>query len=229
MAEAVAIFDLDGTLVVGQTQVLLVRFLRKARVVSRTFVVGTALWFVAYKAGLVKVTPASRAKGGEVFAGLSETEVAELMARFTEEVMVPRLHPAATAALEEHLAEGDAVVVLSAALQPLVEALCRRLGVREYAGASCEIVDGRYTGRLAGAIPYGPEKARAAERFIAQHAVDAGDCWAYADHDTDIELLRFVGHPVAVNPRPGLRAEAERRGWPILLSPDPYPGGASNG
>jgi HAD superfamily hydrolase (TIGR01490 family) len=215
--KAVAIFDLDGTLVVGQTQVLVVRFLRKARVVSRTFVIGTALWFLGYKAGLVKVTKASRAKGAEVLAGLSEEEADALMVRFTEEVMVPRLHPAATAALAEHQAEGDVVVVVSAALLPLVEALCRRLGVSEYAGARCEIVDGRYTGRLLGPIPYAGEKARVAERFIAEQGADPADCWAYADHDTDLELLRFVGHPVAVNPRPGLREEAERQGWPILF------------
>jgi HAD superfamily hydrolase (TIGR01490 family) len=224
-SRAVAIFDLDGTLVVGQTQVLMIGFLRKARVVSRTFVIGTALWFLAYKAGLVKVTLASRTKGGEVFTGLSEEEVAKLMARFTEEVMVPRLHPATTAALAEHQAEGDVVVVVSAALLPLVEALCRHLDVTEYAGARCEIVHGRYTGRLLGPIPYAGEKARVAERFIAEQGADPSDCWAYADHDTDIELLRFVGHPVAVNPRPGLRHEAERQGWPILLNP----GGASNG
>jgi HAD superfamily hydrolase (TIGR01490 family) len=226
-AKAVAIFDLDGTLVVGQTQVLMVRFLRKARVVNWAFVLGTALWFLVYKAGLVKVTQASRAKGGEVLAGLSEAEVTALMARFTEEEMVPRLHPAAVAALAEHQAEGDEVVVVSAALQPLVEALCRWLGVAHYAGALCQIVDGRYTGRLLGAIPYAGEKARVAERFIAEYGADPADCWAYADHDTDLELLRFVGHPVAVNPRPGLRSEAERQGWPILLNP--YPGGARNG
>ena len=216
-SKAVAIFDLDGTLVVGQTQVLMVRFLRKARVVSRFFVVGTALWFLAYKAGLVKVTQASREKGGEVLTGLLEEEVDALMARFTDEVLVPRLHPAATAALAEHQAEGDVVVVVSAALLPLVEALCRRLDVTEYAGARCEVVDGHYTGRLLGPIPYAGEKARVAERFIAEQGADPADCWAYADHDTDIELLRFVGHPVAVNPRPGLRAEAERQGWPILF------------
>ena len=134
---AVAIFDLDGTLVLGQTQVLLVRFLRSAGLVSRSFVAGTALWFLAYKAGLIKVTEASRAKGGEVFEGLPETEVESLMARFTDEVMVPRLHPASAAALAEHQAEGDIVVVISAALDPLVEALCRRLGVADYAGARC--------------------------------------------------------------------------------------------
>ncbi len=190
---------------------------------------GTALWFLAYKAGLVKVTEASRAKGAQILAGLTEEEAARLMERFTEEVMVPRLHPASAAALAEHQAEGDVVVVVSAALDPLVKALCARLGVSEYAGARCGLVDGRYTGRLEGLVPYAGEKARVAARFIAEHGVDPADCWAYADHDSDLELLRFVGHPVAVNPRPGLRAEAEREGWPILLSPTPDPGGASDG
>jgi HAD superfamily hydrolase (TIGR01490 family) len=229
MARAVAIFDLDGTLVVGQTQVLLVRFLRKERVVSRMFLLGTALWFLAYKAGLVKVTEASRAKGAEVLAGLTEEAAARLMERFTEDILMPRLHPAATAALAEHQAEGDAVVVVSAALDPLVKALCARLGVTAYAGARCESVEGRYTGRLVGLVPYAAEKARVAARLVAEREADPVDCWAYADHDSDIELLRFVGHPVAVNPRPGLRAEAERQGWPILMSPTPDPGGVSDG
>jgi HAD superfamily hydrolase (TIGR01490 family) len=226
---AVAIFDLDGTLVVGQTQVLLVKFLYKAGVVSRTFVAGTALWFLAYKLKLVRVTQASREKGAEILRGLRVDEVDSLMKDFTDEVLVPRLHPAAAAALAEHQAEGDRVVMVSAALGPVVKALCRELGVSEYAGASCEVVDGRYTGRLNGPIPYREEKARLAAEFIAKYGADPADCWAYADHDTDLDLLRSVGHPVAVNPRPGLRAEAEREGWAILLSPDPYPGGAKNG
>ncbi len=226
---AVAIFDLDGTLIVGQTQLLLVRFLREAGVVSRSYVVGAALWFLAYKAGLVKVTDARRAKGGEVIAGLTVEAVALLMARFTDEVMVPRLHRAAAGALAEHQAAGDPVVVVSAALGPLVEALCGHLDVTEYAGAQCEVVDGRYSGRVAGPVPYGGRKAQVARSFIDKHGADPADCWAYADHDTDLELLRSVGHPVAVNPRPGLRAQAEREGWPILLSSDPNPGGARHG
>ena len=228
-AKAVAIFDLDGTLVVGQTQVLLVKFLRKERVVSRAFVIGTALWFLAYKAGLVKVTQASREKGAAMLAGLSEAKVRELMARLSEQEMVPRLHPAVAAALAEHVAEGDHVMVVSAALDPLVKALCDHLGVSDFAGAPCEVVDGRFTGRLVGAVPYGPGKADVAAKVIAERGADPADCWAYADHDTDLDLLRCVGHPVAVNPRPGLRAEAERLRWPILLSPEYDSGGTGNG
>jgi HAD superfamily hydrolase (TIGR01490 family) len=217
---AVAFFDLDGTLVIGQTQVLLVRFLRRAGVVGRVFLLATGLWFLAYKAGLVKVTQQTRDKGARVFKGLTEQEVEELMVRFAAEIMVPRLHPAASSALAEHLAEGDRVVVLSAALEPVVEALCRRLGVSDYVGAPCEIAErvggGRYTGRLSGPTPYGDEKARVAAGFMERWGADPADCWAYADHDTDLALLNSVGHPVVVNPRAALLAKAQRDGWPIL-------------
>jgi HAD superfamily hydrolase (TIGR01490 family) len=213
---AIAFFDLDGTLVVGQTTLLLVKFLRGAGVVTRTFVLGTGLWFLGYKAGLLRVTEKSREKGAGVFKGLTEAEVDRLMDSFTEDVLVPRFHPAATAALAEHVAEGDTVVVISAALDPVVRGLCRRLGVEHFVGTPCEISDGRYSGRLTGPSPHAAEKVLVAESFMRRWGVDAADCWAYADHGTDIALLEAVGHPVAVNPRPELRQAAERSGWPIV-------------
>ncbi|MCE5253437.1 MAG: HAD-IB family hydrolase, partial [Actinomycetia bacterium] len=215
-AGAAVFFDLDGTLVVGQTTLLLVGFLSKAGVVGRAFVLGTGLWFLGYKLGLVKVNEKSREKGAAVFRGLTEAEVEELMARFTDEVLVPRFHPAATAALAEHRAQGDRVVVVSAALEPVVRGLCRRLGVEEYVGAPCEVADRRYTGRLTGPSPHAEEKIRVATEYMARWVVDPSDCWAYADHITDLGLLRSVGHPVAVNPKPALRKAAEQAGWPIL-------------
>lgn len=214
--KAAAFFDLDGTLVVGQTTLLLVRFLRKVGVVSRAFVVGTGLWFLGYKLRLVRVTESSREKGAGVFAGLGEPEVDDLMDRFVDEELVPRFHPAATAALAEHLAEGDHVMVISAALHPVVKALCRRLSVVHYVGTPCEVVGGRYSGRLTGPSPHADEKVRVAATFMERWGVAPHDCWAYADHGTDLPLLRSVGHPVAVNARAPLLKAAQQEGWPIL-------------
>jgi HAD superfamily hydrolase (TIGR01490 family) len=212
----VAFFDLDGTLIVGKTTVLLVRFLHKAGIVNRAFLAYTGLWFLGYRLGLVKVTEKNRHQSARVFLGRSEEEVSRLMSRFTDEVLVPRFHPASTAALAEHLAEGDHVVVVSAALEPVVKALCGRLGVDDFSGTACELVDGRYSGRLTGASPHADEKVSVAAGFMTRWGVDPADCWAYADHETDIPLLRSVGHPVAVNPRPALLKEAQKAGWPIV-------------
>ncbi len=216
VAPAVVFFDLDGTLVVGQTTFLSVRFLCKAGVVSRGFLMASIIWFLGYKAGLWKVSERSRNQGASIFAGLTEAEVDELMNRFTAEVLVPRLHPAATAALAEHVAEGDHIVVISAALEPVVKGLCGYLGVRDFVGTACEIVDGRYSGRLTGPSPHADEKVRVASTFMARWGADPLDCWAYADHGTDVALLQAVGHPVAVNPHRALRKAAKSAGWPIV-------------
>jgi HAD superfamily hydrolase (TIGR01490 family) len=212
----VAFFDLDGTLVVGQTTLLLVRFLRKAGVVSRGFLVGTALWFVGYKLGLLKVTERSRHQGARVFAGRSVADIDELMRRFTDEVLVPRFHAASTAALVEHQSVSDHVVVISAALEPVVKAVCGHLGVREFVGTACEVQDGRYCGRLVGPSPHGEVKGVVAAVYMKRWGVDAADCWAYADHGSDLALMRSVGHPVAVSPKPELLAFARDAGWPVM-------------
>lgn len=211
-----AFFDLDGTLVVGQTTLLLVRFLRKAGVASWAFLIGTGLWFLGYKAGFYRVTEEAREKGAHVFKGLTVPEVEQLMTRLTDEVLTPRLHPAASTALARHRARGDRVAVVSAALQPVVKALCTRLGVADFAGTGCEIEGGRYTGRLDGIIPIGEEKVDIATGFMTRWNVGAEHCWAYADHGSDLALLESVGHPVAVNPRPALLEAAQAAGWPVL-------------
>jgi HAD superfamily hydrolase (TIGR01490 family) len=211
-----AFFDLDGTLVVGQTTLLLVKFLRRVGVVSRRFYAGTALWFLGYKLGLVTVNEKSRHQGARVFAGRTTTEVEALMQRFVDEVLAPRFHPAATAALAEHQAEGDHVVVISAALEPVVKAVCERLGVGDYSGTKCEVKDGVYCGRLLGASPHGDEKEGVAAAYMKRWGLEAAACWAYADHGSDLALLRSVGHPVAVNPKPELLEAAREAGWPVL-------------
>jgi HAD superfamily hydrolase (TIGR01490 family) len=216
MAPAVAFFDLDGTLVVGQTTLLLTKFMHRAGVLGWGFVLGTALWFLGYKLGIVKLTRQARERGAGMLKGLTEAEADALMTRFVDEELVPRLHPAATAALAEHLAEGDHVVVVSAALEPGVRAFCRYLGVSDFVGTGCETVGGRYTGRLKGPIPHGDEKIELAAEYMARWGADPADCWAYADHSTDIALLRSVGHPVAVNARPALLTVAQEEGWPIV-------------
>lgn len=213
---AIAFFDLDGTLVVGQTQRLLVSFLRRRGLVGWRYLLGVGIWFGAYKLGLVKVTDTARAKGAELIAGQAVDDIDRLMDEFVKESLESRLHPGAMVALNEHRLAGDTVVVLSAAIAPLVRSVGRRVGVEACEGTGLEVAGGLYTGRIEGRPLYGSEKARFARRYAEDLGVDPARCAAYADHETDIDLLRLVGRPVAVNPRPGLLSIATAEGWPVI-------------
>ncbi len=214
--DAIAFFDLDGTLVAEQTQQLLVRYLRAKRLVGVADLIGVGLWFGAYKLGLVKPTDRARARGAQFMAGHTWVEIDELMREFASEVLKPRLHAGAVEALRGHQSEGEYVVVLSAAIQPLVEAVCRPLGVEACEGTRLELVEGLYSGRIEGRQLYGAEKAVVARRYLEERGVDPRRCFAYADHETDLELLRLVGRPVAVSPRPGLLRVATESGWRVI-------------
>lgn len=214
---AIAFFDLDGTLVVGQTQRLLVSYLRRRGVVGMGFMFAVGLWFAAYRLGVVKATDGARERAAGLMRGRSVKEVAALMDTFTREELVPRLHDGAVTALQAHQDRGDEVVIVSAALMPVVEGLARRLRVRSCEGTRLVVRDGVFTGEVYGRALYGPEKARAARRILEERGVDAAACSAYADHETDVELLELVGHAVAVNPRRGLAAVARERGWRVML------------
>jgi HAD superfamily hydrolase (TIGR01490 family) len=212
-APYLALFDLDGTLVVGQTQRLLVSFLRRRRLVSRRFQLGTFLWFAGYKVGLLSATDQARARGAQLFAGSGLDEVQGLMLEFVEEEMTPRLYAPALRALERHLAAGDRVVLLSAAFEPLVAALAARLKMADYLATPLEVEQRRYTGRLAGPALYGERKAQAAAALMAATGLQPERCLAYADHESDLPLLESVGRPVVVRPDAALRALARERGW----------------
>ena len=212
-----AFFDLDGTLVVGNTQQLLVRFLHRHGAIGWPFLLGTAAWFAGYKLGVVKPTDRARTRAARLLAGRSVAEIDTLMDAFTREMLVPRLHAGAVAALRMQQAAGGRVVILSAALDPLVRGLARQLGVGESVGTVLEVRDDRFTGEVVGRAIYGDEKVRAARRVLDHAGLDPAVCAAYADHETDVALLESVGHPVAVNPRPGLLRVANERGWPVIL------------
>ena len=74
--------------------------------------------------------------------------------------------------------------------------------------------NGRFTGRIEGAWPYGDTKALLINHFAEQHGVDFTASYAYADHHTDEAVLALFGNPVVVNPRTKMQQIAAGRQWP---------------
>jgi HAD superfamily hydrolase (TIGR01490 family) len=131
--------------------------------------------------------------------------------------VVPRLTaavlPEARAALERHAAAGQDRIIVSASPVELVSALADALGLEGAIGTRSEIMDGRYTGRLAGPFCYGAGKVAETVRLAAERGYDLAGSTAYSDAVSDLPFLEAVGSPVAINPDRELRAVARARGW----------------
>jgi len=83
-------------------------------------------------------------------------------------------------------------------------------------GSRSEIVDGHYTGRPAGPFNYREGKVLAMQEVADRHGIDLAASFAYSDSESDLPMLRAVGHAVVVNPDGALRRIALQEGWEIV-------------
>ena len=210
-----AIFDLDGTLIDGDSHVMLLRgLLGDAAVPLRVrleIVFGAAAWAV----GLLDNTW-TKAVAARAFAGWSEARLGARMEAFAATRVLPRLRPKMVEEVRAARRAGRFVVLLSASLQPVVEIVAREVGADLAVGARLAIEDGVVTGRLAGAVPREMEKVRAIERLATERGADLAASSSWGDAFADRFVLARVGEPHAVTPDRRLRAYARERGWPIV-------------
>ena len=128
-----------------------------------------------------------------------------------------RVSPAAERRIEEHLAQGHKVVLVSGGLAPILQPLARHLGAHACVAAQPAVRAGRLTGELKDGVLAGAAKARETRRIAAELGVDLARSYAYADSTADLELLECVGNPCAVNPDRALRRVARVRQWPVVF------------
>jgi HAD superfamily hydrolase (TIGR01490 family) len=117
--------------------------------------------------------------------------------------------------LDEHLAAGHEVWLITATPVEIGELIARRLGVTGALGTIAEHEDGFYTGRLVGDMLHGKAKALAVRELAARENLDLTASYAYGDSTNDVPILSEVGFPCAINPDRRLRRHAQTVGWPI--------------
>ena len=145
----------------------------------------------------------------------SVVELESLAEEIFDAQMVDKLIPGTLALAQEHLDAGQQVWLVTATPQELAAVIARRLGLTGALGTVAQSRAGIYTGHLDGPPLHGLAKAEAVRALAAAENLDLGECSAYSDSVNDIPMLSTVGHPVAVNPDPELRAHAEANEWRI--------------
>jgi HAD superfamily hydrolase (TIGR01490 family) len=216
-----AIFDLDHTLLAGDSDHLWGEFMIQRGLVEREHHKRQNDRFYAdYQAGTLDIAAYTRF-ALEPLVRLGPEVLLPLRDQFVREVIEPIIAPAAPALLERHRIQGDVVLIITATNRFITEPIARMLDVDELLATDPEIVNGRYTGGISGIATYREGKVARLAQWRAQQDERYTHLTFYSDSHNDLALLREVDQPVAVDPDDALRAEAVKRRWPIITLREP--------
>jgi HAD superfamily hydrolase (TIGR01490 family) len=215
---AAAFFDLDRTLMEGSSAFQFGRAAYKAGLMGRRQLIadGWANLRFRLRGSTDEDTHALRDRISKSLEGVRVRDLERLGADVLAGIL-PRVYPQMLAVAHEHQDAGRRAYIVTAASREMAEILARVLALDGAIGSQfSEIRDGVFTGQPTGLFIYRSDKARAIRDLAAREGIELGDSYAYSDSESDLPMLRVVGHPVAVNPDPALARIARQEGWEVL-------------
>jgi HAD superfamily hydrolase (TIGR01490 family) len=218
-AEAIALFDLDHTLLTVDSDEAWVEFLIDEGILDRGE-------FERANHDLVDRYRAGRATSLEftyfylsTLVGHDPATLDAWHARYLERKIRPAISKAARELVAKHRADGHLTVLTTATGRFIVAPIGRELGFDNVIATEPEMKDGRYTGRVSGTANMREGKVTRLDAWLAERGTALGhfrQSWFYSDSVNDLPLLMRVTHPVAVNADPSLAALARMKAWPQI-------------
>ena len=217
MSERLVLFDLDNTLLTGDSDFEWAQFLIEQGVVDReVYEARNQAFYDQYKAGTLDIfeflnfqlKPLSRHP---------RTVLDEWYRQFMSGRILPMIRASARALVAKH--RNDVRVVITATNSFVTAPIAREFGVEHLIATEPEACNGEFTGNVSGIPCFREGKVSRLQGWLAgrgQTMASFDASWFYSDSLNDLPLLERVTHPVAVDPDDRLRAHAVARGWPII-------------
>src|SRR4051795_12487516 len=217
MAASAAFFDLDKTLMEGSSAFHFARASYNAGQLSRRQLARDVRDNVRFRiqGSTDEATDALRKRVYEAIAGRRVVDLQRLTPQVLAGIL-PRVYPQMLDVAYRHQDAGRKVFIVTAASNEIAELLAHVLVFDGGIGARSEVRDGVYTGRPAGPFTYREGKAEAIRQVAGEQGIDLAASYAYSDSESDLPMMRAVGHPVAVNPDSELERVAREEGWQIM-------------
>ncbi|MGH7764106.1 MAG: HAD-IB family hydrolase, partial [Candidatus Dormibacteraceae bacterium] len=215
-SDVLAVFDVDGTLVETNVVEYFLWMRLRAQPVEE---------WPSFMAQMLREGPRwlylerrSRAEFQRSFYreynGLEYDVMKQLGREALDAVTLRRIYPEGMRRIREHKRAGHRVLLLTGALDVVVEPLAELLEV-EVDCAHLLVKEGRLTGDLQAPPPAGEARGTLLDEYAARHGIVLEESFAYADSLSDLPMMELVGTPVAVNPDARLSQVAGQRGWRV--------------
>ncbi len=213
---ALAIFDLDNTLLGGDSDYLWGRFLVEQGIVDGDkYERENQRFYDEYKSGTLDIFEFLRFSLRPLTDHDMETLATwrrQFLCEKIEPIMLPRAHEL----LKRHREQGDYLLIITATNRFVTEPIGEAFGVDDMLATDPEIRDGRYTGEVAGTPCFQQGKVTRLNQWLEQTGRNLEGSWFYSDSHNDLPLLELVANPVAVDADETLSAHAEQKGWQQL-------------
>lgn len=135
---------------------------------------------------------------------------------FMDKKVRPMMLSKAAELLDRHRDQGHTLMIITATNRFVTEPIAEALGIEHLIATEPELVNGRYTGEVAGIPSFQDGKVERLNTWLEAHGKNLDGAWFYSDSHNDVPLLKVVSNPVAVDPDPTLEALARDQGWQIL-------------
>ncbi|MCB5186609.1 HAD-IB family hydrolase [Methylobacillus caricis] len=214
-----ALFDLDNTLLAGDSDFQWGQFLIKKGLLNAEDHLAKNLGFYEdYKAGNLDIyafldfqlKPLSEHKRNELDA---------LHREYMEQTIRPMITDKARALVEKHRENGDLLMIITATNSFVTGPIAKEFGIDNLIGTTPEEIDGEFTGRVSGTPSFQTGKITRLKEWLAERnqTLDSYEVsWFYSDSHNDLPLMKLVDKPVAVDPDHTLKSHAESAGWPVI-------------
>ena len=213
---SLALFDLDNTLLRGDSDHAWGQFLIENRVVDGPeYQRENERYYAQYQAGTLNILEFLAFVLGPLTMHERVT-LEEWRRQYVQTKILPMITAEARALVDTHRARGDTLLIITATNRFFTAPIAKEFGIDHLLATEPEEHNGRFTGKVVGTPCYREGKIVHLKNWMTQHGATLEDSWFYSDSHNDLPLLQIVKHPVAVNPDPVLQREAQARAWPTL-------------
>lgn len=211
-----AIFDLDNTLLNGDSDHAWGEFIADLGVVDATeYRAKNDAFYDDYCRGELDIYAYQRFVLGAL-AGKSMDELSCWHERFMQEKIAGMILPKAKALVEQHRVQGHTLMIITATNAFITAPIAKRFGIDILIATEPEIRNNLYTGDITGTPCYREGKVERLNAWLNNNNKTLHDSFFYSDSHNDLPLLQKVGQPIAVDPDDKLKAFAEQHGWQVM-------------
>lgn len=205
-------FDVDGTLLRGNINSLLIWNLYKKRVLSSMLLFRALFWYALWQLGVYSDLNVIARKGARELAGVSQKKLDNMFDLVFDAEIRKKIYEEGERLIRDHQERGHEVILLSSSFEPFIRKIAEFFKL-PYIATRLQLADDIYTGEIIGDI-VGGNKHHIVRNYLSGHTDH--ETYAYTDHYQDLKLLEIVTYPFAVNPDSRLENVARVRKWPIL-------------